>query len=68
MSNPDPLAKYYLTWRENCLDSIRWLAGLEVDTQIPCNYEWDEIEWLVDYYEHRAMLHWCSALRAGMIK
>lgn len=65
---PDQLAKYYLQWRQNCLDSIRWLAGLDVDPQIPCTYRDDEIEWLVDYYEQRAMLHWCAAVRAGVVK
>ena len=63
----DPLAKYYLQWRQNCLDSIKWLAGLDDDTQIICTYSDDKIEWLVDYYEQKAVLHYCSALRAGVV-
>lgn len=63
---PDPLAKYYLIWRQNCLDSIKWLAGIEIDPAVPCNYSPEKIEWLTDYYEQRALLWWCKAKEAGL--
>lgn len=50
----DPLAPYYLKWHLNCLDSIKWLAGTKT------KYGWQEIEWLVDYYEQKATIYWCN--------
>lgn len=58
----EPLARYYIHWHNNCVESIRWIAFND-DPDIRHDYSMQRIEREVEYYEHRALLHWCEHLR-----